>query len=88
MQVLVWTATLEAHLNVLFVLGKIRWSLFEINHGAGVHKWIVGEILAGAEGNSFVGVEGAGEVVAVVDVEDALVELDVDANVQVPPGVA
>lgn len=87
MEVLVWTATLEGNLNVFLVLSEIWWSLLEVNHSAGVNEWVVWQLLRSTEGNALVGEESAGEVVTVVNVEDTLVEFDVNANVEVSPGV-
>jgi len=69
------------------VLGEVWGSLFEIDHGTGVHKWIVWKAFAGTKGHTLVRVEGTGEFVAVVDVENAVVEVDVHADIQVSPGV-
>ena len=52
-----------------------------------MNKWVVGVVLSVADSYALVGVEGAGELVAVDDAEDAAVELDVDADVEVFPGV-
>lgn len=52
-----------------------------------MHKWVVGIVLSVADSYALIGVEGAGELVAVNDAEDAAVELDVDADVEVFPGV-
>lgn len=87
MEVLVGAATLEAHLNVLFVLGKIWGSLLEINHGAGVLEGVIWQALGGTQSGTLISVKGTGKVVTVINMEHTVVEANVDADVQVLPGV-
>jgi hypothetical protein len=52
-----------------------------------VHEWVIRVVFGVADSYALIGVEGAGELVAVDDAEDAAVELDVDADAEVLPGV-
>lgn len=88
MEVLVWTATLERHFDVLLVLSKIWRSLFEINHGTSMNKWIIWQGLRRAQGNSLVGKECPRKLITVIDVEDTIVKVNVDTDVKIFPGVA
>jgi hypothetical protein len=87
MQVLVGAAALKRNLNVLLVLSKIWGSLLEVDHGTSVHEGVRGKSLGGAELTTLIEEERTGEIVAVIDVEDTLVEADVLTNIQVFPGV-
>ena len=87
LQSLVWSATLQLDLDVVLHLSLVRWSLFEVDHGSGVSKQIFRVTLLGAENDTLVGVESPGKVIAVDNSENSLVDVEVDANVEVLPNV-
>ena len=87
LEVLVGTSTFEHDFDVVLVFGQIWGVLLHVDHGAGVHEWVVGVALRGAKSHTLVGEERAGELVAVNDAEDTSVEVDVDADIQIFPGI-
>lgn len=87
MQVLVGSASFEHDFDVVFVFGLVRRGLFHIDHGTGLDEGVIGVAFRSIEGYSFVGVETAGEVIAVNNTEHTAVDVQVGAQVQVPPRV-
>jgi hypothetical protein len=52
-----------------------------------VNEWVVGVGFSLSKSHTFVSVERPGELVAVDNTEDTSIELDVDSNTEVLPGV-
>lgn len=87
LEVLVGSSTLEKHLDVVLHLGLIWRSLLVVDHGPGLGEEVLGVALWSVELDALVGEETLGEVVTVDHSEDPLVDVEVDANVQVLPSV-
>ena len=83
----VWSSTFQLHFDVVLELSLVRWGLLEVDHGSGVSEEILRVALGLSESDSLVGVESSGELVAVNNSEDSGVDIEVDANVEVSPGV-
>ena len=88
MEVVVRSATLEHHFDVILVFSQIWWVLLHVDHGTSVHEWVIRDSLSGIELDTLVGVEGSGELVTVIDAENSAVEVDVATNVEVFPFVS
>jgi hypothetical protein len=69
------------------VLSEIWGRLLEIDHSTSVLEWVIWQRFGSTESNALIGVEGTGEVVAIVDVENAVIKVNVNADIQVFPGV-
>jgi len=61
--------------------------LLEVDHSSGVSEEIFWVSLRGSKSDSLVGVESLGEIIAVNDSENSLVDIEVDTNVEVLPDV-
>lgn len=87
LQSLVGSASLQLDLDVVLELSLIGWSLLEVDHGSGLGEQVLWIALGSVEWLVLVGIELPGEVVAVDDAEYSVVDVEVDSDVQVSPGV-
>jgi hypothetical protein len=85
LEVLVGATTLKHHFDVVLVFSQIWGVLLHVDHGAGVHKRIIGKSFAAAKGDTFVSVERASELVAVNNAEDTTVEVNISTNLEIAP---
>ena len=83
----VWSSTLKLNFDVVFHLSLIRRSLLEVDHSSGMSEEIFWVSLRGSKSDSLVCVESPGEIIAVNDSENSLVDIEVDTNVEVLPDV-
>lgn len=65
----------------------IGWGLLVVDHSSGVSEEILRVAFVLAKGNSLVGVESSGEVVTIYDSEHSGIDVEVDSNVEMSPGV-
>lgn len=86
-QILVWSSTLEADLDVLLDLSLIGRSLLHIDHGSSVCELIVWISLSSSESDALVGKEPLGEVIAIANSEHSTVHIKVHSKVEVLPDV-
>ena len=84
-KVLVGTATLKHHLNVVLVLSQIGWVLLHCDHSSGLDEWILWELLWRIQCDSLVGIEALCEIISINDSEHSAVDVEVDSNVKVSP---
>ena len=81
------SSTLQLHFDVVLELGLVGWGLLHVDHGTGVRERIIGVVLSRANIDSLVGEVGSGELVAVNDAEDAVVHIQVHAELEIRPVV-
>ena len=87
LQVLIGSATLKHHFDVVLVFSKIWGILLHVYHGAGVDERIIGKALTWSKGHTFVGVEGAGELISIDNSEDTAVEFNISSDLEIAPSV-
>jgi hypothetical protein len=85
LQVLVGATTLKHHFDVVLVFSQIWGVLLHVDHGTGVHKRIVRKSLWATKGNTFVCVEGLGELITVNNAEDTTVEVNISTDLEIAP---
>jgi hypothetical protein len=85
LEVLVGTTTFKHHFDVVLVFSQIWGVLLHVDHGAGVHKRIIGKTFTAAKSDTLVSVEGAGELVAVNNAEDTTVEVNISTDLEIAP---
>jgi hypothetical protein len=83
----VWSSTFQLNLDVVLQLGLIWRSLFVIDHSSGVSEKIFWVCLRLTEWDTLIGKETPGEIVAVDKSEDSLVDIEIDANIEIRPYV-
>ena len=79
--------TLQFNLDVVLELSLIRRSLLHVDHGSSVLEGIGRVVLSRANINFFIGIEGAGEVIAVDDTEHTAVHVQVHTELKIRPVV-
>jgi hypothetical protein len=52
-----------------------------------VDERIIGKALTGSKGHTFVGVEGAGELISIDNSEDTAVEFNISSDLEIAPSV-
>lgn len=83
----VWPATLKHNLDVVLMLSKIWRVLLEVDHGPSLKEGVIRQSLSRGHGDTLIGVERAGEIIAISYAEDTSIEADILSNGKVPPGV-
>lgn len=81
----VWSSTFQLHLNVVFHFGLIWGCLFEVDHGSGVSEEIFWVCLRSTKRDTLIGKETLGEIITVNNSENSLVDIEVDANIEIRP---
>jgi hypothetical protein len=84
---IIWMPTSKLDLNVLFVLLGVRRVDFGVFSSGEIIEQVSGLGLRLIQMCFHVIVELFGESIAIINVEDSFVEVDVDSNVKVSPGV-
>ena len=84
---IIWMPTSKLDLNVLFVLLGVRRVDFGVFGSGEIIEQVSGLGLRLIHRCFHVIVELFGESIAIINVEDSFVEVDVDSNVKVSPGV-
>lgn len=86
-EILVGTATLKHDLDIVLVLSKIRRVLLHGDHCSSPRERIFWIALRAVKSDTLVGVESTSKVVGIDNTEDAAIDVEVDADVKVPPSV-
>jgi len=73
--------------DVVLKLGLVWWCLLEVNHGSGMREKIFWITFRWTEVETFIGIESSGEIIAIDNSEISLINIKVESNVEVFPGV-
>lgn len=86
-KVTIVTTTTKAHFKIIFEFSLIRRVLLEVDHGAGVLVEVIGECFTVSKLMTLLGIEVTREGVAVVDTEDAAIDVQVHRAGKITPVV-
>lgn len=84
---LVWSTTFKLDFDVVLKFSLIGWSLLEVDHGSSLAEEIFWISFGWTEGVSLVGIESSGEVIASNNSENSMIDIKIEANININPGV-
>lgn len=87
LELFIWSSTFKLHFDILFDFSLVWWSLLHVDHSSSLSEKIIWITLWGIKCNAFVGKESSGEVIAVYDSENSLVDVEIARDVHISPGV-
>lgn len=85
LQILVGTATLKLHFDVVLEFSQIWGVLLHVDHSTGSSERIIGISFRGAKVKTFVGIEGASKLVAVDNSENTAVDIQIHGDGEILP---
>ena len=84
---LVWSSSLQLNFNVVFQFSLIGWSLLIVYHSSSLGEQVFWIALWGIEVVALHGIESSSEVIGVHNSEYSLINIEVESNIDVFPGV-